>query len=321
MTDRRGIEFVAVTLLTAALTHAVSAIAVTWAIDRVYTDRMFDVRQWPGPPSEGFRLAGSYLRERLARSRPPVTLFAGSSVTHGYPWSQSQTFAHLYSAAAGTTTINASILALDVSGVNDWILCAARRNGLRVAVLIVEVPVVNTVSQLASYHRASSPAPPLSDCRNQRADPGYARLAWSHPLGVGWFVFLWEREAFVKPDTVMTPAPVPAGYFTSAADFAAVAGDYDAQIVAMVANARTVADRVFVFASPVFTGGLASIGEDDEAVAGQLTRTVDACRRAGGAVCLDASFLGARQDYFMNFTHLNQAGHRVMAEWLAGQAR
>lgn len=319
MTLRRFTAFLAGVVGMAALTHAVIAIAAASAVDRLYRHRMYDVRKWPGPPVEDLRLAGTYLRERLVRSQPPITLFAGSSVTHGYPWTQSQTFARRYGDARGESVINAGILGLDISGVNDWILCAAKGNGIHVATLIVELPVVNSVSQLANYHRAGRAAPPLSDCADAAASPGYSAWAWSRPLGIGWLAFLWEEDAYLKRDTVIRIEPVPAGYFTPSRDFHDVAAVYEGQIGSLLANAVTVADRVYAFPSPVFTAGLEQIGEDAVSVRAQGARAVSACRKLSQVRCLDPAFLGERQDYFFNFTHLNQAGHRALAEWLAAQ--
>jgi hypothetical protein len=303
----------------ATLAHALIAVSVTAAIDPLYADRMYDVRKWPGPATDGFKLAGTYLRERIDRSSPPITLFAGSSVTHGYPWTQRQTFASLYSRARGTVTVNAGILGLDVSGVNDWIICAARANAIHVATLIIELPVVNTISQLVNYDVAGTPVPPMSDCADTDPPREYAVWAWSRPLGIGWLVFLWDEHAYPKPDIVIRIEPVPAGYFTRTPAFNAVAGVYERQIATLLTHASTIADRVYAFPSPVFAAGLEEIGEDAGAMRAQVAATVSACGRIEGVHCLDTSFLGERRDYFMNFTHLNQAGHRKMAEWLASQ--
>ena len=303
----------------AALAHALIALGVTAAIDPLYADRMYDVRKWPGPATDGFKLAGTYLRERIDRSSPPITLFAGSSVTHGYPWTQHQTFASLYRRTRGTVTVNAGILGLDVSGVNDWVVCTARANAIHVATLVIELPVVNTIAQLVNYHAAGRPLPPMSDCEGAATSPGYGRWAWSRPLGIGWLVFLWEEDAYPKPDIVIRIEPVPAGYFTPTGDFNAVRGAYERQIVTLLTHAGLIADRVYAFASPVFAAGLDQIGEDAHAVRAQAAATLAACRRVEGVRCLDSAFLSERRDYFMNFTHLNQAGHRVMAEWLASQ--
>lgn len=311
--------FVIGAAVAAALTHALIAVTVTAAIDPLYAGRMYDVRKWPGPQADGFKLAGTYLRERFERSSPPVTLFAGSSVTHGYPWTQRQTFASLYSRARGRSAVNAGILGLDVSGVNDWIICAAVANALHAATLVVEVPVVNTVSQLASYHRAGRPVPPMSDCAGTEQSQRYDTWAWSRPLGIGWLVFLWEEDAYPKPDITMTVEPVPPGYFTPTREFTAVSGQYQAQIALLLKNAGTIADRVYAFPSPLYAGGLEHIGQDAGAVRAQVAAVLSACRRVEGVGCLDTSFLNERRDYFMNFTHLNQAGHRVMAEWLTSQ--
>ena len=301
----------------AAVAHACIAVGVTAAIDPLYAHRMYDVRKWPGRSEDAFKLAGTYLRERIERSSPPITLFAGSSVTHGYPWTQRQTFASVYGRAKGTQAVNAGILGLDVSGINDWVICAARANRIHVETVIVEVPVVNTVAQLVNYHRAGTPAPPMSDCAGIELSPRHGMWAWSRPFGIGWLVFLWEEDAYPKPDMIVTLKPVPAGYFTPADDFAAVSGVYENQIATLLERAGTIANRVYAFPSPVFLAGLEELHHD--AVRAQMASALSACRRVEGAGCLDTLFLGDRPDFFINLTHLNQAGHRVLAEWLATQ--
>lgn len=319
MTLRQFVQFLLGAAAAAVLTHCLIAVAVTAAIDPLYAHRMYDVRKWPGPAADGLRLAGTYLRERVARMSPRLTLFAGSSVTHGYPWTQRQTFAHLYGRARAIGTVNAGILGLDVSGVNDWVICAAKGNRVRVSTLIIEMPVVNSVSQLATYRRVGSTVPPLSDCADAAVSPPYSAWALSRPLGIGWLVFLWQEDAYPKPDIVITVEPVPAGYFTPTLEFRAIADRYEEQIRSLLVNASTIADRVYAFPSPVYVGGLDQIGEDAASVREQVARALAACRNTGHARCLDSSFLGERQDYFMNFTHLNQAGHRAMAAWLGAQ--
>lgn len=317
MKRRSFAAFVLAAAAVAATTHAVMAMSVTTTIDRLYEHRMFDVRRWPGSQEEGLRLAGTYMRERVSRETGPIALFAGSSVTHGYPWTQTQTFTHAYSRARGVAAINAGILGLDVSGVNDWIICAAKGNAVRPDTLVIEIPVVNTVAHLVNYRRAGLAVPPMNDCAAAARSPSYARWAWSKPLGIGWLMFLWEADAYPKDDVVIRVEPVPAGYFTRRSEFEAVAGEFEARVVRLLTNARTVAGRVYAFPSPVYTAGLAEIGEDTAAVQAQLARTVSACEQVDGVRCLDTAFLGERQQYFMNFTHLSQAGHRVMADWLA----
>ena len=86
----------------------------------------------------------------------------------------------------------------------------------------------------------------------------------------------------------------------------------------MLANARTIAERVYVFASPVFTAGLPEVGEDPANLRAQLARTVTACERPA-ASGVYASFLGEQRGNFSNFTHLSQAGHRALGDWLATQ--
>jgi hypothetical protein len=66
----------------------------------------------------------------------------------------------------------------------------------------------------------------------------------------------------------------------------------------------------------VFVGGLAEIGEDTAALRHQMQATVAACEHVPGVKCVETSSLWINRSYYYNLTHLNQAGHRALAEIL-----
>jgi hypothetical protein len=318
MTSRTLLRFVAGTALAAGVAHLVVGLTVLASLYVLYPHRIFNVRQWSNDVVASFRLIGTYLNANARRRDRPVLLFAGSSVTFGYPWNERFVFTRLVAnQRPDYRMINGSIIAADVSGINDWIVCAAKRNRIRLDAIVVEVPVVNTLVYLANLHRAGVTAPRLTTCEAEDRDPGYLRLVLLRFRGLAWIDFLWNSEGVAVNEQRMHPEPVPKGYFASAADFAAVRETFANQIVQTVTNARTIADKVYVFPSPVFVKGLTEIGEDAATVDAQLRAVMDACRSIAGVQCIDLSPVYADQSHFYNFTHLNQAGHRALADLLA----
>ena len=318
MTSRMLLRFVAATVLAAAVAHLVIGLTVLTSLSVLYPHRVYDVRQWSDDAVASFRLIGTYLNANARRRDRPVLLFAGSSVTFGVPWHERFVFSRLVAnQRPDYQMLNGSIIAADVSGINDWIVCAAKRNRIQLDAIVVEVPVVNTLAYLANLHRAGVAAPPLTTCEAEDRDPDYLQFALLQLRGLGWLDFLWNSESGLVDEFHMRFAPVPKGYFASAADFAAVRSAFASHIVQTVNNARTVAGAVYVFPSPVFVKGLTQIGEDAETVDAQLRAVMEACQSIAGVQCIDLSPLYADQSHFYNFTHLNQAGHRALADVLA----
>jgi hypothetical protein len=238
-------------------------------------------------------------------------------VTYGYPWAEPFVFSRIYTnERPDAAVINASILAADISGINDWIVCAARRNKIRFDALVIEIPVVNTTSHLVKSLTASRRPAIVQACAEGPPDPGYFTLAATRPRGIGWFSFLWNTEALETIESTVRLSPVPKDYFASARDFDEILANYAGRITTTLINAQQVADVVYAFPSPIYVGGLEEIGEDAPAIRHQLQSTVDACRAVPGARCLDTAAMWMKRSHYFNLTHLNQAGHRAMADLL-----
>lgn len=294
---------------------------MTLGFELLYRHRIFDSRRLSGEPVDRFRMIGSFLRARTRDRSQPVLAFAGSSFTFGYPWQESVIFSRLFATARrDRRVINASMPAGDISSVNDWIICGARRNGVRFDAMVVEIPVVNTLGSLAALRRAGySRSSPLADCPTRDASPSYFEYIVRRPLAVSWLTFLWDSEVRPARDFDIMITPVPDGYFVSAAAFAAVQSEYEAQIDETLRHAQTVARVVYAFPSPVFVAGLRQVGADEQAMRLELDRAVVACSGVRGVRCLNPESFYARRDVYYNLTHLNRRGHREMADWFARQ--
>jgi hypothetical protein len=300
------------------LLHVVVAVTASIAMRAMYPHRIFNVRAWSNEGTERYHLVGSFLSETASDESRPVIAFAGSSVSYGYPWDERFIFSRLFAERRpASKVINASIVATDISGVNDWIVCAARRNRIRIDALVIEIPVVNTTSHLVQSLRGPHKSASLEACAVGPPDPGYFTLAATRPRGIGWFPFLWDNEARETIESTVHIIPVPKDYFASAAGFDEILADYAGRITTTLTNAQQVAGVVYAFPSPIYVGGLEEIGEDAPAIRHQLQSTVDACRAVPGARCVDTAAMWMNRSYYYNLTHLNQAGHRAMADLFA----
>lgn len=320
MTGRALGRFVMMAIVAALCLHASMAIAVTAGLRALYPQRIFDVRQWPDNPAEAFRLVGMFLNENARPTGRPVIVFAGSSVTYGYPMDDRVTFAHLFAnARPHAKVLNTSIVAADVSAVNDSMICAAKRNAIHVQTVVIEIPVVNALNYLVNVHHAGRQPSPLSQCDSLPADPGYLRFALSTLRGTGWVRFLWGNQPYATGEGHLRIDPVPQGYFAAAHDFEAVRDAFALRITGTLSNAKSVASEVYAFPSPVFVGGLAEVAQDVGAMRQQLQAALAACESVPAVHCIDPSAFYLERSYYSNLTHLNPAGHRAMANLLNTQ--
>lgn len=320
MTRRQFARFIVAIAAAAVAVHVLSALLITAGLYVKYPHRIFNVHQWSNDNAENFRLVGTFLRTRARSQTRPVMVFAGSSVSYGDVWPARVTFAHLIAERRTMATVlNASIIAADVSAVNDWIVCGARRNQIHVAALLIELPVVNSLTYLINHQRASGRVPALNACEAADQDPDYVGLAFTRFRGTAWLRFLWHQQPAIDGERPIKIVPVPKGYFASAADFGSVRALFMQQIADTLTSARRVADVVYAFPSPVYLPGLRQVGEDDRAVEEQLHAAHAACTSVPGIRCIDASRLYAERSDHSNLTHLNLAGHRAMADLLDGQ--
>lgn len=275
--------------LAAVAAHLAFSAGIAAAMYWGYPHRIYDVRQWLND-KEYPQLVSAFLR-----GRPADKVFIGSSFTFGYPWQEPVIFSRLLN--RGT---NVSVVGIDLNGMHDLILCNFGES--RPSTLVLEIPVINSLSPKDS---------PLG-CRIA-APRGYFRLALDRPLGLGWLPLVWDKEAYPKPDEDIIIQPVSDDYFQETFDRAKFAGDIERALL----RAKAIATKVYAFPSPVYLPGVREVRRDDAAVRDQLDFALAACRKVPGVECLDPSHLYDKREYYYNMTHLNQRGHRAMADWLA----
>lgn len=317
MTIVRLLRYLGSVAVVALLLHLLVAFAAASAMQRLYPHRVFNARTWSGSGVERFHLLGSFLIENSRPTSAPLIAVIGSSVSYGFPWADRFIFSSLLAERRPEArVINASLVAADVVGVNNFVVCAAFRNHVKFDIAIVEIPVVNTTAQLVSYFKRRLASEPLAPCVEGAADPGYLQLAVSRPRGIGWIRFLWNSESHETQEAALTLGRVPKDYFAKASDFEDIRLDYESRIAVLLRNAQQVSNVVYAYPSPIYVGGLDEIGEDATAVREQLEASERACASVSGVRCLQTSSLWTNRSYFYNLTHLSQTGHRAFADLL-----
>ena len=324
MRRRHWSWFVGVTAGMALVAHLLWSSGVALALQRSYPHRIVDLRRWPVPQRDSpaqRELLARFLDVEVRRATRPTVAFLGSSFTFGYPWQERVILSRRYSELRpDQTVLNASVTGGGLSLIHDWAICAARRQQLVLDAAVIEIPVVNTVASLLRDHEGPDGIAPLASCSEPAVSGrGYLPFVLKQPLGLGWVRFLWDVEAYEKPDHPIIVIPVPAGYFVSRENFSRIKGAYQSQIIATLTQAKTVAKRVYAFPSPVYLPALDEIEEDSGAIRQQLSATLDTCRTVPGVECLDPEPFYSMKEAYHNITHFNQQGHEAMARWLAAK--
>ena len=244
--------------------------------------------------------------------------FIGSSFTFGYPWQEPVIGTRQYADLnRDQHVLNISMLAAGISWMNQSALCAVASEGLVLDAIVLEIPVVNEVSTLMHPRQDSNLVRPLAQCEERGPVHGYFGFVAAHPRGIGWLSFLWDSEAYSKNEESLSLQKVPPGYFVTREQFARVEASYRERIAQLLTNAKMVSRAVYVYPSPVFLPGATQIEEDADAIQRQLDVVLEACRTVAGITCLDPTRFYFERDYYYNLTHLNQRGHRQIAEWLS----
>lgn len=320
MTATRLGRFLFATAVAAGVAHLISATIAAVALAYLFPHRIFNARDWPGDWDERSHVVGSFFIERTRDAGSPVVAFAGSSVSYGYPWRDEFIFSRRFAdERPDLDVINASIIATDVTGLRDYVVCAAERNDIKLAAVVIEIPVVNTTSHLVRSRKNGQTVAANDRCRPAARDAGYLQLALTRPRGIGWFGFFANTDAREREELPIQIRPVPENYFASALDFGAIREEYVRRMKTLLAGAQQIAGTVYAFPSPIFIPGVTEAGADAAAVRQQLETTVAACESMPGIHCLETSSVWEDRSLYLNVTHLNQAGHAALGHRLASQ--
>ncbi|HDU8293144.1 TPA: hypothetical protein RGN14_003203, partial [Legionella pneumophila] len=86
----------------------------------------------------------------------------------------------------------------------------------------------------------------------------------------------------------------------------------------LFSSASSVADHVYFFVSPIYKNGIKQTQFKVSDIQNELEDIHQICKKFSKIHCLVPSFNYTKNN-FMNLSHFNEQGHRVLAKWLSEQ--
>ena len=294
--------------------HLLWSAAVVGLFRVLYDHRVISVVKMLNVGREWEDFTASFSGEVIKRAKKeqkPLAMFVGSSVTYGFPWQERIIFTRLISDELPNFKIaNLSVIGVGMRAITDFVTCPLNENH-RPNFIFVEIPLINSTASI-------SPGVPVSArrCRDYSNHfPGYWELVIRKSFGIGWIPLLWDDENFEKTETNLNILPLPKDYFADSKKFSSIEDIYSSELRAFLLNISSMGEKVFVYVSPIFVPGISVAGADRSAVEYQIELTQKICLEFVNLTCLDSSIFSNRPELFYNLTHLNQRGHRALADW------
>jgi hypothetical protein len=289
---------------------------VVGLMDHFYGHRILNLRKAKAPVDDWEKMSAAFFQSVMAKAaqqQKPSAVFLGSSVTYGYPWQEPVIFSRAVADQLPQWQVaNLSMVGVGFSGILDFTSCALGGR-IRPDVLIVEIPLVNSIIELKPGQATS-----MRQCSSSAQEPvSYWELVLARPYGLGWLTLLWDEEAYHKPDSDIQIYKLPTDYFSTEERFARIQSQFARELRAYVHTMSEAADRVIFFVSPVYTAGIGEAGGDGAAVERQIQFAYAVCRENPRVSCIDPASLVLGREMFYNLTHLNQRGHRALGEYFA----
>jgi hypothetical protein len=306
------VRWVGFAALAACAIHVAWTTVILLSIEHNYRHRLFNLRKIEASnihiPYTGF--VASLVQH--AGSRPIV--FIGSSFTFGYDYSEDFIFTRKVAAALpGTPVVNASMLAWNVFGMMETTLCALTQAGNRARIIITELPVINDAESSRDWSGATLPR---GTCVH--------RSPWAHvaklPQGANWIATARD-EMVGRDDRPVLLSSLPPNWIVDAPTYSKSEAELRRRYIDYLDRLRSHADRVIVYASPLYVDGLVKLGFDRTNLQRQLIVPLEACRSAPGIECLDAGAFSNDASMFINVSHFGIRGHEAFAQWLLPHLR
>lgn len=293
MNLRQGIGILAIAGAFAALSAGLVQLGISAAAAYAmanYGERIFNVRLFPEatdfPP-----LVGGFLAANQS-----ATVVVGSSFSFGYPFPATMTIS-----SGLKDTINASVVGAGLEVINTSILCEMAAREIRPKTIVLEVPLINELSRIATGSIG-----PLA-CPVDGNHPSLLGFALRYPAGTQWFKLLNDPFSDDR-DRKLAINQARDGYFITKEQFEDAKAPLASRISETYGRARALADDVYMFITPIYVPGVASAGDDPEKVQEQYDFAAALCREIAGPNCIDTRSMLREPSYYSNITHLNGAG-------------
>ncbi|AMP91820.1 TPA: hypothetical protein I8Y86_001958 [Legionella pneumophila] len=278
-----------------------------------YNKNLINVRNYEA--KEQIFLTQAYLNQKLKSPGKPIMLILGSSFSYGYDLLAKETYTHFMAKYFPNYTIlNASRIGESGQDILTHINYL-KTHKIHLDTLIVEINLFNFTA--SSYSITQDKNKHWFDFINN----SYSHFYLLHPHGINLLTNL-ELNRLYAPDKKMEHqysfASLPDSYSEKYSDFKRKLPNYTAFLNSLFSSSSAIADHVYFFVSPIYKNGIKQTQFKVSDIHNELEDIHQICKKFSKIHCLTPSFNYSKNN-FMNLSHFNEQGHRVLAKWLSEQ--
>ncbi|UAK69692.1 hypothetical protein K8O97_06170 [Legionella pneumophila] len=279
-----------------------------------YNKNLINVRNYE--VKEQTFLTQAYLKQKLKSPMKPIMLILGSSFSYGYDLLAKETYTHFMTKYfPNYTVLNASRIGESGQDILTHVNYLKAHN-IHLDTLVVEINLFNFTST-SSYYNDQNINKPWFDFMNN----SYSRFYLLHPHGINLLINL-ELNRIYAPDKKVEHQysflPFPDSFSEKYSDFKRKLPNYTAFLNSLFSSSSAIADHVYFFVSPIYKNGIKQTQFKVSDIQNEFEDIHQICKKFSKIHCLTPSFNYSKNN-FMNLSHFNEQGHRVLAKWLSEQ--
>lgn len=307
-------KYIITIILGLIFTHLFWSYALGILTSSLYKNNLVNVRNFID--RERYPLIQAYLNKKLKSPQKPVILVLGSSFSYGYRLLARETYTHFMAKYfPNHTVLNASQLGSSGEDILTNINYL-KTNKIHLDTLIVEINLFNFTSSVSLIAADTSPKYWFDNINNS-----YSQFYLLHPHGINLLTNL-ELDRIYDPGKKIEHSysfiSLPDSFSEEYSHFKKKLPMYRNFLNSLFSSSSTIADHVYFFVSPIYKNGIKQTQFKISDIQNELDDIHQICEKFSKIHCLTPSFNYSKNN-FMNLSHFNEQGHRVLAKWLSGQ--
>lgn len=329
-------KYILIIFLSAILTHIAFSYFMGFLTAHFYNESIINVRNFND--SEYQSLQETYLKTTIRSSKKPVILVLGTSFSYGYDLLSKNISSHLLADFfPNYFVMNASLIGDHGEGIFQKINYLKSKK-ITVDTLIIELSLFNFTAGVPRIPQSSpSSVTNFSFAEKDKPNNQFKRMLvklssltdslsgsyfsfyFLHPHGFNAITNLDMNRLYKlgkKREHSYSFAALPDTYLKNYSKFKEDLPEYDKFITAMLSSSLEVAQNVYFFVAPIYGDGINKSQFNLEETSHQLLELYHICQRQETVHCLNPG-IQFQEQYFMNLSHYNEEGHRVLSKWLA----
>ncbi|HDV6632372.1 TPA: hypothetical protein RJX14_001161 [Legionella pneumophila] len=279
---------------------------------QLYDSSIINIRNFID--EEQVSLTQAYLNEKIKYVKKPVMLVFGSSFSYGYDLLLKESYPYIMGKYFPKySIINSSIIGESRKNILIYVNYL-KTHKISVDTLVIEINLFNFTSSTFN-------TPNTNKDYFEHLNNSYSQFYLFHPHGINLLTNL-ELNRLYAPDKKMEHqysfASLPDSYSEKYSDFKRKLPMYETFLNSLFASASAIADHVYFFVSPIYKNGVKQTQFKVSDIQNELDDIYQICKKFSKIHCLTPSFNYSKNN-FMNLSHFNEQGHRVLAKWLSEQ--